>query len=277
VDQATFAAKALADRLLDRLAGRGLACTQVLVEAETEHGEHLARGWRHEGALTPATLAERVRWQLEGWITSSNGLSGGLTQLRLVPDQVIPATGRQLGFWGGDAAASDRAARVFARVQGLLGPDHVVTAVPQGGRTPDERVRWVPWGEPREPAPGRPVDRVSGPVTSEQPAWPGSVPGPAPARVLSPPVPAELLDGDGRPVTVTTRGDASGAPAVLHCTALPQQGGAITAWAGPWAQDVRWWDRRVRARRVHWQVVVGEVACLVRVEHGTTVLDALYD
>jgi protein ImuB len=116
-----------------------------------------------------------------------------------------------------------------------------------------------------------------GPVTTERPAWPGAVPGPAPARVLSPPVPAELLDGDGRPVTVTTRGDASGAPAVLRCTALPQQGGAITAWAGPWAQDVRWWDRHVRARRVHWQVVVGEVACLVRVEHGTTVLDALYD
>ena len=36
--------------------------------------------------------------------------------------------------------------------------------------------------------------------------------------------------------------------------------GAITAWAGPWAQDVRWWDRRGWARRVHLQVVVGEVA-----------------
>jgi protein ImuB len=279
VDQAAFAAKALADRLLDRLAARGLACTQVVVEAETEHGEHLARGWRHEGALTPATLAERVRWQLEGWITSrgAHGLSGALTLLRLVPDQVIPATGRQLGFWGGDAAAADRAARVFARVQGLLGPEHVVTPVPQGGRTPAERVRWVPWGEPREPVPGRPPSAGGLPVTRERPAWPGAVPGPAPARVLVPPPPAALLDGDGRPVTVTARGDVSGAPAVLRCDALPQQGGAITAWAGPWAQDVRWWDRRARARRVHWQVVVGEVACLVRVEEGTTVLDALYD
>jgi hypothetical protein len=40
---------------------------------------------------------------------------------------------------------------------------------------------------------------------------------------------------------------------------------------------VRWWDQRARARRVLWQVVVGEVACLVRVERGVTVLDALYD
>ncbi len=292
VDEAAFAAKGLADRLLGRLEARGLACTQVVVEAETEHGEHLARSWRHEGALTPAALTERVRWQLDGWITgglgeraaASGSLTGGLTLLRLTPEQVIPARGRQLGFWGGDAAAVDRAARVFARVQGMLGPEHVVTPVLQGGRTPAERVRWVPWGEPREPEPARPVgpppsaEGDLGPKPAgELPAWPGAVPGPAPARVLEPPPPVELLDGRGRPVTVTSRGEASGAPAVLHCDVLPRRGGEVTAWAGPWAQDVRWWDRLGRTRRVHWQVVVGEVACLVRVERGHATLDALYD
>jgi protein ImuB len=269
VDAAAFAAKMLADRLLERLAARGLACTQVIVAAETAHGESLSRAWRHEGALTPGALAERVRWQLDGWLTATGGLSGGLTLLRLAPDQVIPASGRQLGFWGGDAAATDRAARVFARVQGMLGLDHVVTPVPQGGRTPAERVHWVSWGEPRVP-----VLLVGGP---EPPAWPGAVPGPAPARVMEPPVPVALLDDGGRPVVVTSRGEASGVPAVLHCDLLPQRGGAVSAWAGPWAQDVRWWDRHGRTRRVHWQVVVGEVACLVRVERGTATLDALYD
>ena len=307
VDEAAFAAKALADRLLARLEERGLACTQVIVEAETEHGEHLARGWRHEGALTPAALAERVRWQLDGWITgglgeraaANGGTTGGLTLLRLVPDQVIPANGRQLGFWGGDAAAIDRASRVFARVQGLLGPEHVVTPVPQGGRTPAERVRWVPWGEPREPARAiadpmaeppsaarhsrshrsaeGDLRKKAVPASREVPPWPGAVPGPAPARVLVPPPPAELLDAAGQPVTVSSRGEASGTPARLRCHALPNQGGEITAWAGPWAQDVRWWDQRGWARRVHWQVVVGEVACLVRVERGETMIDALYD
>ncbi len=291
VDEAAFAAKGLADRLLARLDERGLACTQVVVEAETEHGEHLSRSWRHEGALTPAALTERVRWQLDGWITGGLGeraaagghLTGGLTLLRLTPDQVIPADGRQLGFWGGDAAAVDRASRVFARVQGILGLEHVVTPVAQGGRTPAERVRWVAWGEPREHEPGRPLAAdLTEPVTAvgpsrERPAWPGVVPGPAPARVLDPPPVADLLDDHGHPVTVSSRGEASGIPAVLRCDALPTRGGKITAWAGPWAQDVRWWDRRGRARRVHWQVVVGEVACLVRVERGTARLDALYD
>ncbi len=278
VDEAAFAAKTLADRLLDRLAARGLACTQVIVEAETEHGESLARAWRHEGALTPGALAERVRWQLDGWLQATGGLSGGLTLVQLRPEQVIPASGRQLGFWGGDAAAAERAARVCARLQGLLGPDHVVTAVPQGGRMPAERVRWVPWGEPREPGPGAPIGPTPGPVTVETPPWPGAIPGPAPARVFAPPLPAELVDAHGRPVVVTGRGDHTGPPVRLRCAALPGGEGAVTAWAGPWAQDVRWWDRSTRVRRVAWQVVVDEgIACLVQVEQGRASVAAVYD
>jgi protein ImuB len=281
VDAAAFAAKALADRLLARLDARGLACVRVVVEAETEHGEHLARTWRHEGALTAAALAERTRWQLEGWLTATGGLTGGLTRLRLVPDQVIPATGRQLGFWGGDAAAADRAARALARIQGLLGPGHVVTPVVQGGRTPAERIRWVPWGEPREPEPARPVGPVAGPVRVETPPWPGAIPGRAPARVLDPAPEVALVDAAGRAVTVSARGEPSAPPATLRAAVLPGGGGEITAFAGPWAQDVRWWDPGSRARRVYWQVVtgagVGAVACLVRVERGTATLEAVYD
>src|SRR6185295_177991 len=46
VDTATFAGRALADRLLAELSADGLLCTRVRVEAETEHGERLARTWR---------------------------------------------------------------------------------------------------------------------------------------------------------------------------------------------------------------------------------------
>lgn len=279
VDAVTFVAKSLADELLDRLAARGLACTQVVVEVETEHGEQLARAWRHEGALTPGALVERVRWQLDGWLTATGGLTGGITRLRLVPDQVIPASGRQLRFWGGDAAATDRAERVLARLQGLLGHEQVVTAVPQGGRTPHERIRWVPWGEPREPSPHAPVGRVAGPVTVEVPPWPGLIPGPAPARVFDPPLPVTLVDGQGRPVVVSARGELSSAPARLHgAGVVGGGGGAVTAYAGPWAQDVRWWDRTTRARRVTWQLVIDhEFACLVQVERGEAVIAAAYD
>ena len=264
VDEAAFAAKALADRLFAALDARGLSCSRVMVEAETEHGERLARLWRHDGVLTPATLVTRVRWQLEAWLTATgpdreeadhlgagsvperqaglDDVTSGLTVLRLVPDGVVPATGRQLGFWGGDPAAGDRAARSFARVQGMLGPENVVTAVPAGGRSPVEQVCWVPWGEDHEG------------VGSAAP-WPGSVPGPMPARVFDPPLPARLVDAVGEAVTVSGRGEASAPPARLWCDALPGGGGPVVAWAGPWPHDLRWWGSR--RRRALWQVVVG--------------------
>jgi protein ImuB len=276
VDEAAFAAKTLADRLLGRLAGLGLSCSQVVVEAETEHGERLARCWRHEGALTPAALVDRVRWQLEGWLTAADAIeddgftTGGLTLVRLVPEEVAPADGRQLGFWGGDAAARDRADRVLARLQGLLGHDAVVTAVPCGGRTPAERVRWVPWGDAR--------DDPTDPGAHE---WLGTVPGPSPARVFTPALAAELLDAEGTAVGVSGRGEATASPARLVCAALPDGGGPVRTWAGPWLHDVRWWDRVTRRRRALWHVVVGDdhttTACLVGLESGRATVEAIYD
>lgn len=317
VDTAAFAAKALADRFLARLAERGLGCTRVRVEAETEHGERLVRIWRHEGALTPASLAERVRWQLDGWLAANAPITrvvdgdpralqdlaaladagcidrvpgpgfgpgfgrsgidtttGGLVLLRLVPEAVIAGSGRQLGFWGGDAAAAERADRALGRVQGMLGYAAVGTCVVQGGRTPAERIRLVPWGEPREPV--RPLQ-----IGGEVAAWPGQIPSPAPSRVFVAPLPAEFLDGSGVPVRVNGRGDVMVPPALLRCAVLPGGGGQVRGWCGPWLHDVRWWDRAARQRCARFQVVIdtgatGEVACLVTIERGRAHLDAIY-
>ncbi len=68
VDTAAFAAKAIADGLCRSLAEEGLVCTCIRIETETEHGERFGRTWRHHRAFTPTTVAERVRWQLEGWL-----------------------------------------------------------------------------------------------------------------------------------------------------------------------------------------------------------------
>ena len=62
----------------------------------------------------------------------------------------------QLGLWGGMGEADERAGRVLARVQGMLGPDRVLTAVLGGGRDPGDQVRLVPWGDERVPATARP-------------------------------------------------------------------------------------------------------------------------
>jgi protein ImuB len=287
LDVAVFAGRTLAERLLARLDDLGLACVRVRVEAETEHGEGLARCWRiPPDGLGPRLLAERVRWQLEAWVGGvterRSGDQGrlaepplrcepaGLTLLRLVPEEVVAAGRAQLGLWGGDAAAADRAARAMLRVQTLLGPESVSTPVLRGGRTPVERVAWVPWGESGET--GESLRSGEGPAP-----WPGAVPPPAPTRVFDPPQPAELLDADGRALAVSGRGEPSAAPARLHSPALPGGGGPVEAWAGPWLHDLRWWDQASRRRRALWQVVAGGVACLVAVEDGRAGLEAIYD
>jgi protein ImuB len=72
-------------------------------------------------------------------------------RLRLVPDGVLVHLGLQPGLWGDAGAERDRAHRAFSRVQGLLGPESVVTPVLGGGRSADDQVRLVPWGDAREP------------------------------------------------------------------------------------------------------------------------------
>ncbi|CCH20272.1 DNA polymerase Y family protein [Micromonospora lupini] len=175
VDAAAFAARALAEQLHDRLAGHGLACTRLGIEAVTEHGQELHRVWRHDGLLTAAAIADRVRWQLDGWLSGSNGRTGarparptaGIIRLRLIPDGVLAQAGLQAGLWGETGEERERAHRALSRVQGILGPEAVVTAVLGGGRSPADQVRLVPWGDERLPArPGPPAvagaDRATG-------------------------------------------------------------------------------------------------------------------
>jgi protein ImuB len=266
----------------------------VAIEAQTEHGESLVRHWRHDGSLTAAALAERTRWQLDGWIgadgAETSGPTAGVTLLRLTAEEVRPDRGKQLGFWGGVAESDDQAARAFARVQGLLGPEAVVTAVLCGGRGFAEQARLVPWGDCREPPRGSDSRRrrvVRGP-SAETPPWPGRVGGPAPAVVYATGAPrgdgplsdspaqvaAEVLGPDGLPVEVNGRGLLSAVPAGVSIAGGPVR--RVTGWAGPWPIEERWWDGGGR-RRARLQVLLenGDAHLLSR-EQGNWAVEASY-
>ena len=262
VESVAFVAKSLADELLARLGSAGLMCTKVAIEVETEHGERLVRHWRHEGDLSANALSERTRWQLDGWLSAPGGApTAGVTFIRLDPEEVRPDVGRQLGFWGAQADTDARAARAFARVQGILGPDAVVTAVLGGGRSPAEQVRFVAWGDsrgerdPDGPTPGGRRRRVPAGRRSAAvgPPWPGGLPGPSPALVHRSAKPAEVRGEDGEPLAVTGRGELTSAPASVSIG-----GGSwrdVIAWAGPWPLEERWWDGGGR-RRARFQVLL---------------------
>jgi protein ImuB len=273
VETAAFAARTLAAELAERLGRRGLACTAVAVEAETEHGEALSRRWRSEGGLSPAALADRVRWQLDGWLHGSAAArpTSGISLLRLVPDAVLPDEGRQLGFWGGATAADERAARGVARLQGLLGPDAVTVPQRSGGRGPGERGRRVPAHVVRLGAPAVAPSRVpaAGP-------WPGALPAPSPAVTAERPLPATVLDAAGRQVGVTGRGLVTAEPEQVAVGGRPPT--PVVAWAGPWPVDERWWDPDTARRRARLQVVLpGGEAHLLGLEGGRWELEGTYD
>lgn len=238
VEAAAFVARGLADELAGRLDVRGSACVRLAIGAETEHGERHERVWRTEGTFTAMAIADRVRWQVDGWLQSGvNRPTGGLTRLWLAPDEVVPAGGRQLAFAAGgpgavDAVeAADRAARALARVQGLAGIEAVHVVEWRGGRGPGERLRRVPAAavDVTEPRPAAEPGWVTEP-------WPGQVPAPAPSIVHDPPLPAEVLDAAGNPVTVSGRGVPSAAPAtVVLPRRLDAAGPAAGGLAGPGA------------------------------------------
>lgn len=259
---AVFVGRALAEQLQQRLSGQGLACTRLSIEVETEQGAKLRRSWRHEGTLAGGAVAERVRWQLEAW-SQGGPSSGRVARLTLAPEEVYPESGRQLGFWGEDPGAAERAAKALARAQALLGPEGVMTSVLQGGRDYTEQVRLVPWGEPREqPSPNargrRSRSAAQAPKAQEErprgaPPWPGRLPGLAPAVVYRPPLVAEVLDAEGNTVVVGGRGHLSAPPATV---VVPSVGYplAVTAWSGPWPLEEHWW--RGGGRRRAWLQVV---------------------
>ncbi len=249
VDAAAFAGRSLAGALHRSLESAGVGCTRLAIHAVTANGEELQRVWRCAEPLTEDATADRVRWQLDGWLNRRTRRAGAkrpgdqhsadrptapVTVLRLQPVEVVSAEALQLPLWGGIGEEDRlRARRALVRVQGLLGPDAVQVPVLSGGRGPVERITLIPLGDELVPR-----------ADPRQP-WPGQLPEPSPTVLLDDPV--ELLDAQGKPVRVTSRGMFSAEPAQLDGRGQHYRG-RLSWWAGPWPVDERWWDQAEQAR-----------------------------
>jgi protein ImuB len=245
LERAAFAARALAARLLEAVAPSGAMPHRVEVEVEAASGMVRTRTWRSAHPFAEVELAERVRWQLRAWI-ESGGVPGGVVRLRLVPAD-LSDRGRQLRL-DEDATSELDASRALGRAQGLVGPDAVVQAAPQGGRDPGERVQWRRWGEPAESA-----------TLDPHAPWPGRYPAPSPSLVPPQPRPFEVEWDGGFPVRVR----------------LGSRWEPVLGWAGPWRRTGRWWEGEPAADR--YQVVTSAGAFLCEVREGRSWLVGVYD
>jgi len=228
-DQLAFAVRAASDEFIEALLAQRLVCTALRVELIGDRGETSERVWLHPRSFSAAEVVDRVRWQADG-----GELHSPVTRVRIMPDAVDPVGVHERGLWG--TGPDEGVHSALSRVQGMIGHRGVLTATESGGRTVAERQTLVPWG-----------DR---PLVARDPRkpWPGALPAPAPSTVYEVPRPIAVHDVRGRVVSVDERGALSAAPAVL----VSQTGGRreLSAWAGPWPLEQRWWDAAA-ARSAH--------------------------
>lgn len=304
VEQLALVAVHVAEQLDAALLAAASRCARVRIGACTVAGGELVRVWRTDvgsrsGAFSKH-MADRVRWQLEGWLSGAGGGTGSspqpapLLSLTLTAEDVVPLGQEQSFLWGGTSGADARAHRAMERLQGLLGPEGVLAVSEQGGRTPRDRVHALAWGQE-----GEPPRRVSHP-------WPGRIPDPAPATVLASAVEVHVLDAGGSPVRIDGRLAVSAPPTWVRLQADPgdrvaraahrhpssgRVGGGdgpvwgaplpVEAWAGPWPIVERWWSAGA-SRRAFLQVLLrddagGGTALLIALHEGRWMWEAVYD
>lgn len=253
----TFSSRTTAEGLVAKLDRRGLVCSVLRIECTDDEGRVTERRWAHPRWFTSREIVDRLHWQLrrDGPRASRYAPERPLTEVRFVPEQV-EAVGRHADTFFG-TGTDERVELGVGRLQGMLGPDGVLRPSVVGGRDPQHRQRLTPWGfaEPGGATkPGRRTRREPPPGSVGLP-WPGSIPPPAPSRLLDPPVTVQVFDASGRAVRVTERGGLSGDPRWLL---LQGQRSAIDGWAGPWPVDESWWDPGTARHLIRCQLVVAD-------------------
>ena len=265
VDQVAFAVRTSAERFIDSLTAARLVGTAIRVELSADpvglsgSADFSERVWSHPRSFTAADVVDRVRWQLGA--SDSSGLGSGVARVRISPEAVDAIGNHETGLWG--SGPDERIHHGLSRVQSMLGHGAVLVPAIGGGRSLAARQRFVAWGDPL-------VELAS----AKQP-WPGQLPAPLPGTVFSTRHPVHVFSADGLPVSVNERGSLSGSPSVFSASGAESR--AITAWAGPWPINERWWSEDAsRAWRCQ---VVDATGCawLLVLDSGGWWAEARYD
>lgn len=308
IDTAAFAARSLAQELHRILLAGSVTCSRIEIMATTSAGEELTRTWRTDdsalGAMSAARITQRVRWQLEGWLTASSiaqqrrrkaalavsenravpgsvcGASESqeilehpepvtLTKLQLTAQFVVPTQTHQESLWGRSDGANRRAQSAIERVQDLLGPQAVLALAPAGGHTYQDRITSGWWANQEAPA------------RDGKQTWPGQLPSPAPATLFQDPWDIAVVDERNLLVTFNNRLGMSASPYAVIQTD-PRWGVAKVAqpvrnWAGPWPIRTRWWTEQAQ-HCIYLQLVLDHQPALLAVyRQGSWYCEGIYD
>jgi hypothetical protein len=219
VDAAAFAARQLAVQLHDLLRKQELSCLRLKITAIMGEVSY-ERIWRTTAALTEQMTADRVRWQLDGWLNSHQQCSG-ISELIIDPIECVNPQAHSL--WA--TVEQSQTLQVIEKVQSAIGVDKVLSPYAAGGRGVAERIKFVPYGEYYH----SPYD---GP-------WRGAIRGPLPGHLAGDQQEeVQLISAVAKQIYVTADVVLSDSPASFNRAG---QVFAVTGWAGPWPVLRRWW------------------------------------
>ena len=307
IDAAAFAARRLAEQLQAMLLERSVSCGRLRITARTDAGEELVRTWRTDagglGGLSPARITDRVRWQLEGWLSGSalrgsggsdgSGEVGGSHSRSRGNGNGIRNRNRH-GHGRGAGAGTSPAPAALVRI-GIAAEEVAPAGAEQGqlwgGASGGDlrahrallRVQGLLGGDGVLVAAlqgGRDVrdqvhlvpwgDAQTPPRAADRP-WPGRLPEPAPATVLVEPARVEVLDVGGLAVRVDARLAMSAPPVAVRWAVDPRGTAPLGPDGGPhpvvaWAGPwpmVERWWSETPRRRVHLQVALADGRALL--------------
>lgn len=271
VDVVAFTMRQHADRFVAQLARHDLVCTALEVRLADEDAATSRRVWRHPRWFTAADVVDRVRWQVQAaspadgavklGIDGGGVLLGSLSTIELIPRELdrVGEHPDQLYDRGRD---DEKVHRAFTRVQSMLDHTAVLTPIRSGGRSPREFCTFTPWGE--SPVPRR--DPLA--------PWPGRLPDPAPSQLLSPPE-SVIVHGRTAVLDIDERGFLNEEPTGIRYRDGRRE--PITAWAGPWHSDERWWDVAAGRELTRIQAVTPQNAYLLVNSETGWWLEGIYD
>ena len=255
-------ARACIDDALGAVSNTGRQCVRVLVTCETDHADVTERIWVEPRGFSAPAVAQRLAWQLDGWLTvpegqdeSSGTVTSGVVRVVVTPLECRDVLVDQPLLWGGHQQNAERAARAVSLAV-ATGAGITIT-VPQwsGGRDASGEYERIAVdmvdlhdaraAEERVHA-GRGVPRN----------WRGALPAPSPTVVHSAPPVVRVLDAHGADLAVTGRHELSADPAHV---VVGSHRFTVLRHAGPWPVEERWWDPLRRRRLARVQVLVREV------------------
>ncbi len=228
-----FLARAALDRLLLRLESRGLGCATLGVTLQLEPDGVVERTIALPAPTRDAkTLLTLVKLDLEAKPPGAPVVGFAFTAQ---PDHPRQA---QLSLLGPGDISPDRLATALAKLFALLGPEKSGSPRPADGHRPE---RFDLQGYAPPPAPlERPAPRAGRGLLT--------------VRVLRPPLPVEVILGNGSAATPETANPTQvRTPPGERSAQRPQIDGAVRVVSGPWRMEESWWSDQPAARE-YWDV-----------------------